>query len=255
MIENFFIECGKRKKKEENEELEEGKRSNKLARNNILGKFDDISILLSRRLEPEWRRITAENLELQYSILFKAGDAYKMFKFLEKEIEYEKESKVQVFGKWHQVPRKQASFGDYGLKYTFSGTTVTAEPWTPFLEALRDMLVNMIGVYFNFVLINRYKDGIDHMGEHKDDEKELIAKSPIASLSFGQERQFVFRHQDSRGAKATRKIEPVKLCLQSGSILLMNHPTNSFWYHSLPIRKNCRGPRINLTFRQMHTRK
>ena len=45
-------------------------------------------------------------------------------------------------------------------------------------------------------------DGGDHMGEHKDDEEELVKGSPIASLSLGQERDFVFRHQDARGASA-----------------------------------------------------
>lgn len=47
----------------------------------------------------------------------------------------------------------------------------------------------------------RYKDGSDKMGEHKDDEKELDPKVPIASLSLGQQRDFYFRHQDSRPPK------------------------------------------------------
>ena len=45
-------------------------------------------------------------------------------------------------------------------------------------------------------------DGRDHMGEHKDDEEELVKGSPIASLSLGQARDFVFRHQDARGGAA-----------------------------------------------------
>jgi alpha-ketoglutarate-dependent dioxygenase alkB family protein 2 len=213
---------------------------------------NDISMVLNNIPKLNWRKITAENLNLDYAMMFTQNEAYKIFNHLENEIVYERDSKVQVLGKWHNVPRKQASYGEDGLKYKFSGKTVSAQPWIPFLKELRDVLASKVGVSFNFVLVNRYKDGSDHMGEHKDDEHELVSRSPIASLSFGEARDFVFRHQDSRGSKGVKRIVPVKLNLQSGSILLMNYPTNSYWYHSLPVRKRCLGPRINLTFRQMH---
>ena len=213
---------------------------------------NDIFSILTHIPDLTWKKITAENLDLNYAVMFTPKESRMIFNHLEKDITYETDSKVQVFGKWHNVPRKQASYGDVGLKYAFSGTTVSARPWTPFLSKLRDMLEAVTGSTFNFVLVNRYKDGNDHMGEHKDDEKELVQKSPIASLSFGEPRDFVFRHQGARGSKALKKIEPVRLQLQSGSILMMNFPTNSFWYHSLPVRKKSLGPRINLTFRHMH---
>jgi alpha-ketoglutarate-dependent dioxygenase alkB family protein 2 len=267
MIENYFIKHSKRKNQEENDQPLEGQ-ARKIPKKDPLPSLlkeppldlagdkpptqHDIFTVLKNLPELKWRKITAENLNLEYAIMFTKNEAYKIFNYLENEIVYEHNSKVQVFGKWHNVPRKQASYGDDGLKYSFSGRTISATPWTPFLRELRDMLATKVGTNFNFVLINRYKDGNDHIGEHKDDEHELVSRSPIASLSFGEARDFVFRHQDSRGAKAVSKIEPVKLNLQAGSILLMNYPTNSYWYHSLPVRKKCLGPRINLTFRQMH---
>jgi alkylated DNA repair dioxygenase AlkB len=94
----------------------------------------------------------------------------------------------------------------------------------------------------------RYRDGKDHMGEHRDDEKELDQKSGIASVSLGQVRDFVLRHSDARGKKK-RSIPPVKIPLGHGSLLLMKPPTNTFWYHSIPQRKSLPGVRINLTFR------
>lgn len=97
----------------------------------------------------------------------------------------------------------------------------------------------------------RYKDGKDYMGEHKDDEKDLQSGYPIASLSLGQTRDFVFKHQDSRGKNARRKIDTVTIQLEHGSLLLMKHPTNSYWYHSLPKRMKAEGLRINMTFRMM----
>ena len=95
----------------------------------------------------------------------------------------------------------------------------------------------------------RYKDGDDHMGEHRDDEKDMVAESPIASLSLGQSRDFVFKHADTRGRDAKRKIPTVTKHLESGSLLMMNYPTNVYWYHSLPKRKRVPGVRINMTFR------
>ena len=89
------------------------------------------------------------------------------------------------------------------------------------------------------------------MGEHKDDEDDLVHGHPIASLSLGQPRDFVFRHGDSRGKNAKRKIDPVKLVLEHGSLLMMLYPTNTYWYHSLPARKSAQGIRINMTFRLM----
>jgi len=88
------------------------------------------------------------------------------------------------------------------------------------------------------------------MGEHKDDEKELDPKSSIASLSLGASRDFVFRHQENK--RGGKKHANVKIVLENGSLLLMNSPTNRFWYHSLPKRKTCKSVRINLTFRKMH---
>lgn len=64
-------------------------------------------------------------------------------------------AKVQVFGKWHSVPRKQATYGDAGLTYTFSGLTLSPKPWVPVLERVRDRVSSVTGQTFNFVLVNR----------------------------------------------------------------------------------------------------
>jgi alkylated DNA repair dioxygenase AlkB len=78
----------------------------------------------------------------------------------------------------------------------------------------------------------------------------MVQKSPIASVSFGQAREFVLKHADSRGKLAKRKINPIKIELHHGCLMMMNYPTNVYWYHSLPPRKKASGTRINLTFRE-----
>ncbi|XP_062273389.1 DNA oxidative demethylase ALKBH2 [Scomber scombrus] len=200
-----------------------------------------------------WQKIEAEGLDCDYALLFSKKEADHFFKLLEEEVVYStgEEAKVQVFGKVYNIPRKQATYGDAGLTYTYSGVTRSACPWTPTLEYIQDAVTKTTGQRFNFVLINRYKDGQDHMGEHRDDEKELDPLCPIASVSLGAARDFIFRHRDARGKQSCRQIEPVKLELAPGSLLLMNQPTNTYWYHSLPVRKKVLQPRINLTFRRI----
>lgn len=204
------------------------------------------------------RKIKSSNFDCDYGILYSPEEAWAIMQKCESLVEYLAGpcSKVQVFGKWHNVPRKHVAYGDTGLSYKFSGNTVNAKPWLPFLEEVKLKVESFCNSKFNFVLINRYANGFDHMGEHKDDEKELVKDSPIASLSVGQPRDFVFRHQDLRNKSIQKDSyeSPIKISLENGSVLVMNPPTNDFWYHSLPKRslKSCPNVRINFTFRNMH---
>ncbi|XP_020863576.1 DNA oxidative demethylase ALKBH2 isoform X1 [Phascolarctos cinereus] len=200
-----------------------------------------------------WRKIQAENLDCDYTVLFSREEADELLQTLEREVEYFEGdlSRVRVFGKWHRIPRKQATYGDTGLTYTFSGLTLSPKPWIPVLEHIRDRVAGVTGHTFNFVLVNRYKDGCDHIGEHRDDESELAPRSPIASVSFGACRDFFFRHRDCRGKAPSRHVAVVKIQLAHGSLLMMNSPTNVYWYHSLPVRKRILAPRVNLTFRNI----
>jgi alkylated DNA repair dioxygenase AlkB len=81
------------------------------------------------------------------------------------------------------------------------------------------------------------------MGWHSDDEKELDAHAPIASLSLGATRKFAFKN---RADKST-----ISLFLENGSLLIMRAPTQEFWQHSLLKTKKNTGLRINLTFRKI----
>lgn len=161
---------------------------------------------------------------------------------------------IKLGGRQIPIPRRQTAFGDSGLKYSFSGVSVPSNPWIPSIKRLKNCVEKASGEKFNFVLVNSYADGSKYIGEHRDDERELRPCSCIASLTFGAQRDFVFRHASSRGKSASRKdIAPVKISLLNGSLLLMKHPTNKMWYHSLPVRKGVASLRINLTFRQMIT--
>jgi alkylated DNA repair dioxygenase AlkB len=152
--------------------------------------------------------------------------------------------KIVLYGKEMDVPRLTAWHGDPGAVYTYSNIRMEPEPWSPLLESMRDRVSEFCNTPFNSVLLNLYRDGNDSMGWHSDDEKELGVQPTIASLSFGAERVFKFRHKSNRLLKRSMN-------LSHGSLLVMKGGTQVLWQHSLPKTKKEIFPRINLTFRMI----
>ncbi|XP_014276280.1 DNA oxidative demethylase ALKBH2 [Halyomorpha halys] len=205
-------------------------------------------------LSPNWKEIKSTGLNLLYSSKFlNKKFADELLFRLDSEIKYFTGdlSRVKVFGKWHNIPRQQAAFGDEGLTYKFSSLSVPALPWPECLVKLRNEISKCLGTDYNFVLVNRYRNGNDYIGEHRDDEKELDEEAGIVSISLGATRDFVLRHSETRKKGSASKISKVTVPLEHGSCLVMKWPTNHHWYHSLPRRKGCLHVRINLTFRKV----
>ncbi|CAH1725130.1 unnamed protein product [Aphis gossypii] len=208
---------------------------------------------LMKNAQPsQWRKIVAENLDLDYCERFlTAAESVALLNYMEDNVSYfdGRLSQVKVFGQYYPIPRQQVAFGDTGISYKFSGTIIPAQPWPQPLYDLKKKIYTARGVDYNFVLVNRYKNGEDHMGEHRDDEVELDKTIPIASVSLGQTRKFVFKHTDVR--KKIRQVELIKLDLHNGSLLMMNQPTNDYWFHSIPKEKKAKNVRLNFTFRKI----
>ena len=127
--------------------------------------------------------------------------------------------------------------------YTYSNTTKQALAWTKELSELKQIVEELAagGIKFNSCLLNLYHNGNEGMGWHSDDEKSLEKNNTIASLSFGAERKFSFKHKESK--------QTVSLVLELGSLLIMKDATQRNWLHSIPKSKSIIEPRINLTFR------
>jgi alkylated DNA repair dioxygenase AlkB len=152
--------------------------------------------------------------------------------------------KILIFGKWIQEPRRVAFFGNTDISYTYSGMEMALNPWTNRLESLKNSINLFTGKNFNSVLVNYYRTGDDYMGWHSDNEVELGENPHVCSLSLGQSRDFIFRLRTDHSKK-------IKICLQSGDLLLMENKIQKLWQHSLPKRKRANGERINLTFRNI----
>lgn len=136
---------------------------------------------------------------------------------------------ADIFGKHITTKRKVAWYGDSDYSYTYSNITKQALAWTRELSDLKQIVEEKLGTKFNSCLLNLYHDGNEGVGWHSDDEKSLGKNTTIASLSFGSERRFSFRHKQTK--------EIVSLVLEHGSLLVMKDVTQANWMHSLPKSK------------------
>lgn len=148
---------------------------------------------------------------------------------------------IWMFGRLVRIPRYQIWMGDPHCSYRYSGVLFSPEPWTEPLRRLTLRVSEATGVYFNCVLLNRYQDGLDHMGWHSDDEPELGRYPAIGSLSLGQCRRFDLRHKSLPAQ--------LQLDLLDGDLLLMAGKCQAHWQHAVPKQTKVAAVRYNLTFR------
>lgn len=154
-----------------------------------------------------------------------------------------RQDSLRFGGKPVAIPRLQAWYGDRASRYEYSGLRLSPLPWTPLLTRLRERLERELGLQFNSVLLNWYRDGNDSVAWHSDDEHELGPDPLIASLSFGASRPFELKHRSLRGYGKR------SLTLADGSLLLMGRGLQRHWQHQLPKQPGLQEARLNLTFR------
>jgi alkylated DNA repair dioxygenase AlkB len=175
-----------------------------------------------------------------YGRIMPLSNADEFFQSLLETIEWKADEAI-ILGKHIFTKRKVAWYGDSAFNYTYSKTTKQALVWTPELLKLKALIEDRSGETFNSCLLNLYHTGDEGMAWHSDGEKDLKKNGAIASVTFGAERKFSFKHKESK--------ERISLTLENGSLLIMKGNTQSHWLHRLPPTKLISKPRINLTFR------
>ena len=169
-------------------------------------------------------------------------EANYYYDILMNNIEWRNDEAV-IFGKHIITARKVAWYADANFSYTYSKTTKQALAWTKELLALKEIIEQLTNEKYNSCLLNLYHNGSEGMAYHSDAETALRKNGAIASLSFGAERKFSFKHKTNK--------QTVSLFLEHGSLLVMKDTTQTNWLHRLPPTTKINTPRINLTFRQM----
>ena len=145
---------------------------------------------------------------------------------------------ITVYGKEHLEPRLTAWMGP---AYAYSSIRWPERPITPQVLELRNVVKGFCDAapVFNACLFNLYRNGVDSMGWHRDNEPE-IDPACIASVSFGATRDFAIRHRQTK--------EKWMVSLGHGDLLVMENMQRDF-DHALPKRLKVHEPRINLTLR------
>jgi alkylated DNA repair dioxygenase AlkB len=207
-----------------------------------------ISCMQNELADWEANRVGPADLDCAwFPDFFSATEADTLYRALKETTPWEQHA-VRIFGKSLLAPRLSSWHGDAEADYAYSGTRHVPKVWTAALSQVAERLSTRVH-RFNAVLCNYYRNGLDSMGWHSDDEHELGPKPIIASLSFGASRRFQLRRKSDR--------ETFDITLTHGSLLLMFGKSQSHWQHALPktTRPSMRGGdpgRINLTFRRVN---
>ncbi|KAG7392581.1 hypothetical protein PHYBOEH_006321 [Phytophthora boehmeriae] len=171
----------------------------------------------------------------------------------------QKYESIMMFGKMVKVPRFQMLCGDMG-SYRFSGTTYEAHPTFP--QALQHAVQHMKRIVpspatndsrLSGGLVNWYANGDHYIGPHADDERDMIACSPIVALSLGATRRFVFTKKTSKSAQVDETaVDRLELQVEDGDLLIMGGTAQRTHKHAVPKMARCREPRISITLRCFH---
>ncbi|WP_053991783.1 alpha-ketoglutarate-dependent dioxygenase AlkB [Mangrovimonas sp. TPBH4] len=154
------------------------------------------------------------------------------------------QDEIKVFGKTYQQPRLTAFYGESNTPYSYSGITMHPNPFSKDLLEIKAKVEEEALHHFNSVLLNLYRNGNDSNGWHADNEASLGIHPVIASVSFGEQRYFHFKHRQLKN-------ERHKVVLEHGSLLIMKGAMQEHWLHQIAKTKRKVGPRINLTFRKI----
>ncbi|MGE8537321.1 MAG: alpha-ketoglutarate-dependent dioxygenase AlkB family protein [Chryseobacterium sp.] len=175
-----------------------------------------------------------------YGKVFSKEQSDFYYDYLLNQIPWENDEAV-IFGKLILTKRKVAWFGEKPFEYTYSKRTKYAKFWTPELLELKKKCEEVSDETYNSCLLNLYHDGSEGMAYHSDGETDLKKHGAIASLTFGAERKFLFKHKKTK--------EKTEIFLENGSLLIMKGTTQDNWLHRLPPTTKVKTPRVNLTFR------
>lgn len=144
-----------------------------------------------------------------------------------------------IRGQQMKTPRWQQA---YGKNYSYTGSKNNALPISDELTPFHEWCKTKLDPRFNGLLVNWYEGQKKHyIGAHRDDTRELIAGSSIATISLGQERIFRMRPWKQQGYR--------DLVMGNGTIIVIPWDTNLSWTHEVPKFSRYQGRRLSITLR------
>jgi alkylated DNA repair dioxygenase AlkB len=148
---------------------------------------------------------------------------------------------LNIYGKKIEAPRY---FQNYGADYYFSGklhsgtpVPIILQPYLDYVNKLENKLENK----FNNVLVNFYEDNNQYISYHSDNEKNIKKNSNIYCFSFGAERMFYIKNNE------TKLVQKYKLL--NNSCIIMGNSFQKYYTHSIPKTSKIFDKRISITIR------
>lgn len=144
-----------------------------------------------------------------------------------------------MYGKRVLVPRETAGRGE-GM----------AQAWSPLLVHVRERVEAHTATTYDYVFLNRYRNGNDSVAWHGDRDGSQDARLVVGSLSLGATRTFQLRPKKESGLRH----DPVSVEVAHGDLIVMRGDTQLYWEHRVPRDPRVVGERLNVTFRQRRAR-
>lgn len=146
--------------------------------------------------------------------------------------------------------RQEYFMADQPRIYVYGkGTGVREYASKEFTSVVKDILEQLntrCGTEYNVCFLNRYNDQRQHLGWHADDGLHMDGNHPIASVSFGAEREIWWKPKADKGEVPPHQ----RQLLGHGSLFVMPSGFQELFYHKIPKCDKACGIRISLTFRK-----
>ena len=166
-----------------------------------------------------------------------AMTAARWFEELRRTVPWRSETR-RMFDRDVEVPR---------LLGSFRLDEASPSPPTAIVEA-RARVIDHLGVPFNAVGLNLYRDGRDSVAPHNDHLNEIQKGFPIALVSLGATRRMTIREKTP-----PRRASHIEL--EAGSLFVMDYTTQLHYTHGVPKTNAPVGERISLAFRVKRPRR
>jgi nicotinamidase-related amidase/alkylated DNA repair dioxygenase AlkB len=195
----------------------------------------------------------------------------EIFKRMRDEVEWRK-----MYHQTGEVPRLVAVQGEIGHDGSMPLYRHPADesppllPFSPTVSLIRTKVEEKLGHSVNHVLIQFYRNSLDHISEHSDKTLDIIPGTSIANVSLGAQRTMLFRTKKSTKTAHPREIptpnprRSQRAPLPHNSMCKLGLVTNMRWMHEIrPDKRRVseklaeelafESGRISLTFRSIGT--
>ncbi len=107
---------------------------------------------------------------------------------------------ITIYGKNCEQKRDVGFFSNVSTGYNYSNKVMQSQPLNNSLTFLLNNINEIFKSNYNGILVNKYENGLNYIGAHSDNEKNLDLTDGVATLSicFGKERLFRIRDKNNK---------------------------------------------------------